>query len=213
MSVGILSQDHKGKWFGSRTEMCDWWEIRDNTYLGRINRGYSVEEALTKEVAEPSKPCTDHKGQHFKSQAELCRYYGIECTSFRDRLSRGWSLEDALTKEIVPQVNKREDRIGVTRTMKNGLKATIIQYDTAQSLTVQFEDGALGHGTMGNFGKGKIGHPTLHCKGHGTCCGFNTVYIGKDSEGNVWYETEKDGIKDIMTPQMMLAAVGYPSYA
>ena len=40
-------KDHLGNKFSSVTEMCKYYNIERTTYVGRLKRGYSVEEALT----------------------------------------------------------------------------------------------------------------------------------------------------------------------
>lgn len=40
--------DHKGRVFKSKTEMCAFYGISMDTFNSRLNRGYSLELALTK---------------------------------------------------------------------------------------------------------------------------------------------------------------------
>lgn len=55
------------------------------------------------------------------------------------------------------------DRIGETRIMANGQKATIIAYRKADDIDIQFEDGTINeHKRYGAFLKGKIGNPNYH---------------------------------------------------
>ena len=73
---------------------------------------------------------------------------------------------------------------------------------------MRFEDNSIKNKiSYYDFKRGDVAHPTLQInKRRGFFCGYITKHIGTDSEGNVWYETEKGGVKDIMTPQMMMAA-------
>ena len=62
------------------------------------------------------------------------------------------------------QVNQKlqKERIGQTKTMNNGLKATIIQYRSAHDIDVQFEDGTIVKNKVySRFKAGFVGHPTM----------------------------------------------------
>lgn len=51
-------------------------------------------------------------------------------------------------------------RMGETRTMNCGMKATVIEYRSCMNIDIQFEDGAIKKNcTYGNFKEGKISHP------------------------------------------------------
>ena len=51
-------------------------------------------------------------------------------------------------------------RVGETRKMKNGMMATIVKYAHANSIDIQFEDGAITvNKQYGSFKKGSIAHP------------------------------------------------------
>ena len=106
---------------------------------------------------------------------------------------------------------KKSKSLGQTLLMKNGLKATIVKYVSSRKILVEFEDGETVFAQIYNFKQGVVGHPFLKTgRGRGTYQGFITKYLGPDSEGRVWYETEKDGVKDIMTPQQMLKTFSEP---
>ncbi len=52
--------------------------------------------------------------------------------------------------------------VGLTETMQNGQKATIIRYNGSGDITVQFEDGRIAeHKTMSNFRQKRIKNPNL----------------------------------------------------
>lgn len=56
-------------------------------------------------------------------------------------------------------------RVGETRMMSCGLRATIIQYFNSDNSTVQFEDGAIRENvTYDYFQKGKVEHPDINTK-------------------------------------------------
>ena len=54
----------------------------------------------------------------------------------------------------------KNDRTGEIRTMKNGMKCTIIRYGTKRDIDVQFEDSYTSYNVeYGNFKKGTIKNP------------------------------------------------------
>ena len=54
------------------------------------------------------------------------------------------------------------DRLGETRMMNCGMKATIIRYGTCADIDVRFEDGTVvEHRRYGTFKKGKIANPNI----------------------------------------------------
>ena len=54
------------------------------------------------------------------------------------------------------------DRLGETRMMKCGMKATIIRYGSATDIDVRFEDGTVVKNRWyGNFKKGEIANPNI----------------------------------------------------
>lgn len=93
--------DHTGRYFASKKEMCEFWNIMPETFNRRIKYyGYSLEEALTIPVRNNSnKVCYDHQGNRFRSKSLLCSHWNIDRKLFDYRLLHGWSLEDALTKK------------------------------------------------------------------------------------------------------------------
>ena len=55
------------------------------------------------------------------------------------------------------------DRTGETKTMNNGLKATITEYQSANNMTIQFENGAVTrHKAYNEFQRGRIKCPMLY---------------------------------------------------
>lgn len=58
--------------------------------------------------------------------------------------------------------NAAKNRIGETRMMSCGLKATLTQYNNADNINIQFEDGITVYNKRySNFKTGKIGHPNI----------------------------------------------------
>lgn len=95
------SKDHTGKEYRSFIEMCRAYGKSRGCVQGRLNKGMSLEEALTKE-SEHIHTCTDHKGNDYSSFSAMCKAYCKCRVTVAARLKNGASLEDALTKEILP---------------------------------------------------------------------------------------------------------------
>ena len=58
------------------------------------------------------------------------------------------------------------DRVGETRVMKCGMKATIIRYGGATDIDVRFEDGAVAKNkAYGEFKRSNIAHPSTTAEG------------------------------------------------
>ena len=125
--TAIQVKDHLGKTYDSMTEMCNAYGIALSTYINRINRGFTVEEALTfqKHKINPnikpkwarSIPIMDHHGVQYDSITEMFSSYGIKRSTYECRIKRGWTLEEALTTP------KGENRPGTKRTSKNAKQA------------------------------------------------------------------------------------------
>ena len=100
-----------------------------------------------------------------------------------------------------------EDRLGETRVMNCGMKATIIRYGNAGDIDVRFEDEAVvEHRLYREFKKGGIAHRLISLK-HGSkdFHGFICKQGFKD-EDRVLYECicKHCGLEDVLTPQEMM---------
>lgn len=100
-----------------------------------------------------------------------------------------------------------ENRLGETRMMNCGMKATIIRYGGATDIDICFEDGTvLEHRGYGEFKKGGIAHQSLRIS-HGSkdFHGFICKQGFKD-EDRVLYECicKHCGLEDVLTPQEMM---------
>lgn len=98
----VVVKDHLGHEFRSQTAMCAYWNINRDLFVKRIERGWSLERALT----EPIDPlghnrhrCEDHLGHVFLSVEEMCAYWGINLNTFHYRRKR-MGLEQALTTPL-----------------------------------------------------------------------------------------------------------------
>lgn len=98
----IMRTDHLGIEYKTIKEMCAKYNISPSTYMYRMNNGYTIKEALVKDVKNRSKgfKCTDHLGNKFNSKKAMCEYHKVSYGLFSSRILRGWNLENALT--IIP---------------------------------------------------------------------------------------------------------------
>lgn len=103
--------DHLGNKYDNRKLMCEAYGISSDTFKSRLERGWTIEKALTAPITQADdviqghrKPfsyndneCADHKGIKYPNYAAMGRAYGINPSTLRSRLSKGWNIEDALT--------------------------------------------------------------------------------------------------------------------
>lgn len=101
-STKIKCKDHLGNSYSSFSEMCRAYNKSMNVVKHRMERGYSLKDALTKEYSTicVEKECKDHLGNTYKSFKQMCEIYNKSVHTVFNRLNMGWSLEEALTKEI-----------------------------------------------------------------------------------------------------------------
>ena len=94
--------DHKGNQFKNRTAMYQHYNINFSTCESRLQKGWSLEDALTTPTvkAENLTKCQDHTGKSFKTQSDMCQEYGIDLGTYQRRLERGWSVQQALTEPV-----------------------------------------------------------------------------------------------------------------
>ena len=96
-------KDHKGITYASITAMCDAYDVSPTLYLKRIERGWTVQEAL-----EGKQPYFSRDGVDYYSQKEVCEAFKIHPNSFRLKQKNGYSIDD-----IVDRVSYRaEDHLG-----------------------------------------------------------------------------------------------------
>lgn len=94
--------DHLGNIFESEKDMCNYWNIKYETYKSRINRGWSIEEALTTPIKAKhyNETKTDHLGNIFESEKDMCEYWDINYETYRARIKSGLTKEKALITPI-----------------------------------------------------------------------------------------------------------------
>ena len=69
------------------------------TVRSRMQRGLSLDEALTPETYSPAKPVTV-RGLRYGSLKEAAAAYGINLRTVRARMNQGWPLERAFTLRV-----------------------------------------------------------------------------------------------------------------
>lgn len=96
--IGKPCTDHLGNKYKSQEEMCKHYNIKPCTYLRRIERGATKEEALTKKINQYKKPYIV-KGVEYQSKSEMLEAYNINNCTYDRRIKEGKSVEQALSCE------------------------------------------------------------------------------------------------------------------
>lgn len=103
----MIAKDHLGKVYPSLKAMATAWGISVKLLSDRLDRGMSVEGALTRPVRPyVNGPVRDHLGREFLTKKAMAESWGIAVVNLFNRIRLGWSIEDALTK---PVRHKREE--------------------------------------------------------------------------------------------------------
>ena len=95
-------KDHLGNEYNTVYEMCSHYNICVQTYYKRIQRGYTLKEALEKPVRirKDIDSIVDHVGNKYESIAEMCEHYNVNVKTYYNRLNHGCTLEYALIQKI-----------------------------------------------------------------------------------------------------------------
>lgn len=93
-------KDHLGNEFASRAKMCRAWNVPVTTFVHRIEKGMSIEEALTLPARGSNLPKVDPDGVEYASFSEMARAHGFLVSTLRYRLLIGMPLKLALTAPI-----------------------------------------------------------------------------------------------------------------
>lgn len=107
-----MIQDHLGNQFKSVSSMAEHYNISRNTFISRINGGWSLEKALTYDKRDFS--VKDHLGNEFPSLLSMTDKYGISYQAFLSRRKKGMSLEEALTTPLAKYTKSQhiKDHLG-----------------------------------------------------------------------------------------------------
>lgn len=89
-----------GLTFKTISRMCEYYEVKQGTYVTRLKNGWTERQALG--IALPPRGITCPNGVAFRSEKQMCDYYGVYINTFRDNtLKYGWTAAQALG--IVPR--------------------------------------------------------------------------------------------------------------
>lgn len=107
-----MQTDHLGNNFESESAMVRHYNIPRPTFRSRIEKGWSLEKALTS--GKRSYAVTDHLGNKFSSVSSMVKHYGISYQAFLSRRNKGMSLEDALTTPLAKYTKSQniKDHLG-----------------------------------------------------------------------------------------------------
>lgn len=104
-------RDHLGREYPSVPDMCAAWGVPFSTYQGRLERGWTMEQALriptdgqgpkVNPRNKDGKKIKDHLGQEFVSIGAMCRHWNISEKVYwsRKRICR-WPLDRILTEPV-----------------------------------------------------------------------------------------------------------------
>lgn len=118
---GNICKDHKGKEYSNFSAMCKAYNKSRTTVIYRLNKGMSLDKALTLSNTDPrivknGIKCKDHLGNEYESFNSMCVKYNRDASSVRYRLKTGVSLEEALT---VARIKTRQPQNKKTKPDKN----------------------------------------------------------------------------------------------
>ena len=101
MKKQVISPE--GLVFKSVNAMTAYYGIGRETYIYRINKGWTVEEALgiVERRKDSEKEFIDPNGNRFQSMKEVLVHYHVKPEQYYGRLRIGWTVEEALG--IVPR--------------------------------------------------------------------------------------------------------------
>ena len=88
--------DHTGKVFQTRQEMCIFWNLSQSTLDARLDKGASLEEALTGQIFT----VWDHTGKGFVMLKDMLAYWNISKDQYYKRKQQGYTLKQILTNDV-----------------------------------------------------------------------------------------------------------------
>lgn len=95
----MKARDYLGNEYPTIAAMCAHYGMNPTTYINRVTRGMTVEEALTTPAVKRNqpKPSRDHLGNEYPSMKAMCEAWGQDYNKYLRRRKAGWSVEKALT--------------------------------------------------------------------------------------------------------------------
>lgn len=95
MGLFYMITDHLGKTYKSFSAMCKAYGLLHPTVRARLDRGFTLEEALTSRLG--GRPVWI-KGKKYDSIVSACEVYGIKPSTAQNRIwNLGYCTEDAIT--------------------------------------------------------------------------------------------------------------------
>lgn len=112
----IRARDHLGNEYPSMSAMSKVYGKYYQLVSQRLDKGLSIEDALTAPIVEHGKSackaCKDHLGNEFSSIKEMCAAHNITYSCYISRRKAGYSLEDALTGNMCGYSTPVQDHLG-----------------------------------------------------------------------------------------------------
>ena len=109
MGIKKPCHDHLGQEYNSVPEMCAAWGVPFSTYTGRLERGWTMEQALRiptggqgpKVNPKNGNMVQDHLGREFVSIGAMCRHWGLSEKVYwsRKRICK-WPMDKILTTPV-----------------------------------------------------------------------------------------------------------------
>lgn len=78
----VACVDHEGRTWPSKNAMCRHYGVTRYCFESRIQRGWTLEQALTGDIRINAKNCEDHTGKPFPSAALMALYLGFPSYAF-----------------------------------------------------------------------------------------------------------------------------------
>ncbi len=89
--------DHKGNVYRSFNALSTAYGLSTSSVKYRLNKGMTLEEALTTPSQKKGMKVLDHLGNEFDSVILMCQAYGVTMGEYDARRKQGFSVREALT--------------------------------------------------------------------------------------------------------------------
>lgn len=104
-NIRYIKVEYKGVKYPSLKDFCCELELDYGLVKSRLSNGWSLEDAVSKQVRRTAHKEFSYNGKEYKSLSSFCRENGLSYNLVRNRLRSGWSLEDAVSKSRVGRNN------------------------------------------------------------------------------------------------------------
>lgn len=88
-----ISTDHKGIKYRSQKEMCAAYNISQTVFCKRIERGWSLADALEGKIL------FSKDGVNYYTQKEIYEAFNIHPNTLRNKLNQGYTYEEIINKQ------------------------------------------------------------------------------------------------------------------